>query len=276
MSWNDLLEQLPADPDRETEIFYAHLALRSQKGTDEELLEELLASLPLSKSTRAHLREQKTARLFIYRSLIRNTLRSVIEKAIPRTVARLEDSFPPLFDAFLAHAPISSHCLRDVTPSFMQFLRTRGHAIEDFAPYLEELAELEVVRIQVAARPDALPEEQGELDLERGLITHPSVQLLSFRYAVHLLSEDPESRELPEETRTELLSYRDPDNSVRYLELSPVAAQMLKRLVAEKALGASLVEACEAENQALDESVLSGSASLLADLAERGVVLGAR
>jgi hypothetical protein len=62
---------------------------------------------------------------------------------------------------------------------------------------------------------------------------------------------------------------------VRYLELSALAAAILERLHAgRQTLRQAVTSACAAEGVAPDETVLSGAARVLADLAERGALLG--
>jgi hypothetical protein len=72
-----------------------------------------------------------------------------------------------------------------------------------------------------------------------------------------------------------LLAYRDADHAVRWLELSPLAAEILERLVSGQALGSSVERACASRGVA-PSAVLENIATLLSDLGERGVLLGAR
>jgi len=61
---------------------------------------------------------------------------------------------------------------------------------------------------------------------------------------------------------------------VRYLELTPLAHAIVERLLDGESLGDALKLATAACTTELTEAILSGAASLLADLAERGVVWG--
>ncbi|MGD0530321.1 MAG: DUF2063 domain-containing protein, partial [Polyangiaceae bacterium] len=72
-----------------------------------------------------------------------------------------------------------------------------------------------------------------------------------------------------------LLAYRDADHVVRWLEVTPLAAAILARLVAGEALGEAVERAC-AEASTAPAAVLPDIARLLADLGTRGVLLGAR
>ena len=62
---------------------------------------------------------------------------------------------------------------------------------------------------------------------------------------------------------------------MRYLELTPLAAGILGELFAGASLRDAIERACRQRGIALDDSVIAGSARVLADLADRGALLGA-
>jgi hypothetical protein len=271
--WPALLQEDTEDEGRSVENFYAHLTLSDLMGSPEEIIAELAASLPLSESTRAHLLSQDPARLMVYRQLARNTLRGAVTLALPRASARLGERFEGLFSTFLAQRSTESHFLRDVTRDFLSFCAEAD--TRDVPPYIWELAELEATRIFVAAAPNTEDIPAFELDLARGLLFVEATRVLNFRHAVHKLSEDEEDRSVPDEKPTHLLSYRDPNNEVRYLELSALAALVVTRLLNGAALGSAIQGACEESGEALSADVLADCAQVLSDLAERGALMGA-
>ena len=266
------LSALPGQREREVELIYAHLVFCHADNTERELLQALIAELPLSESTRAHLRDSDPDRLLVYRELARGTLGDVIRNALPRACARLGASFSSLLSQFLDTVPIKSRFLRDVTGDFLQYIRDQK--IHDIPLYIHELAELEAVRIVVAAHAEGVREEGEELDLEKGLLFHESSRLLNFEYAVHKLSDDEEDRAIPDRRATSLLAFRDAENDVRYVELSSLASLLIARLQSGEALGAAIQGACQESGEELTEAVLGGCAQVLSDLAERGAVLG--
>ncbi len=67
-----------------------------------------------------------------------------------------------------------------------------------------------------------------------------------------------------------LFVYRSPEHEVRYLELSALAFGILERLLAGETLERALASSVAERGVSLDQSVLEGTARLLADLAERG------
>lgn len=291
-------------------------------------LDELLNGSKLSADDRAFLREQGPRHLLVYRRLVRNTLRELLELSIPRTVARLgaldaapqaqlaEPSTNPslfrrMFDAFCAERGPRSHYLRDVTTEFLDFVEARFTTGDHFPTYLLELGRLEAAEIEIAAAPsrrhgdfgiteqnlgghrgDSLGMPEGaesasrfpnraasnddELSLDRGVVFSDACRLFDFEYAVHRLPNDTEDRTEPERLPTSLLVYRSPEHDVRYLELSPLAAALLRRLLSGATLRDALVLGAAEQGLPLDDAALAGAAQLLSDVAHRGVLWGAR
>jgi hypothetical protein len=215
-------------------------------------------------------------RLLVYRQLVRGNLQGALRATIPRTLARLGPRFTLDFDAFLLERPPVTHVLRDVTPSFLEFALPRWAGDDSVPAYLADLARHEASQIEVASQL-ALPKNHvpAELSLEHGVEFIAAVRLVHYAWAVHRLPDSEESRELPDASETDLLVYRSPEHDVRYLELGPFAAALLEGLLRERlSLAAALHSAAERVASALDDQLLSRAAALLADLAERGALLG--
>jgi hypothetical protein len=98
---------------------------------------------------------------------------------------------------------------------------------------------------------------------------------MRYDFAVHRLVDSTDDRTEPAQEATAILVYRNPEHEVRYLELTPLAADILERLLGGESLGSAVTLACRHAGVALDASVLEGTARLLADLGERGALLGA-
>jgi hypothetical protein len=123
--------------------------------------------------------------------------------------------------------------------------------------------------IGVAPRPPP-PPPLDEVTADRPMVFSEPRMLLRLSWAVHE-DKDPFDRR-----DTTLLVYRDREHATRKMDLSPLAAKILERLFAGDALGPAIVAACADMGTTPDESILGGAAKLLADLGERGVLLGAR
>lgn len=219
-------------------------------------------------------------RLGLYRKLVRWNLTHVVGVMLERTRARFEALAPGRFDAtveaFLAEVGPRTPHLRDVPAELLGFAAPRWRADPELAPFLVEHAEVELVEFTVGVTPRVpSPEGLAEVAVDRPLVFAEPVALVTTGHAVHELPE-ADLRAVPERRATTLLVYRDEAHRSRFLELTPVAASLFERLRAGSPLGAALAEACAARGVPLDDGVLAGAARLLADLAERGVLLGAR
>ena len=243
---------------------------------DERALDAWLARHGVSEGDAEALKSE-VERLTVYRSLVRKRLRDAVELAIPRTVARLGPLFDEWFDRFLAERGPRTHYLRDVTTEFLDFLTPFAERDARLPPFALDLARHEALDVIVgslaeAARPGVVP----ALDPDRGLVFSATARVVRYRFAVHRLSADLDDRSPPEPVPTALFVYRSPEHDVRYLELTPLAAAILERLLA----GATLREALEQSTGELgvpmEGAVLDGTARVLADLCERGAVSGAR
>jgi hypothetical protein len=113
------------------------------------------------------------------------------------------------------------------------------------------------------------------VDLDRSLVFASSARLLRYTWAVHELPADPDADGEPRRRDVHLLAYRDPEHAVRWLELTPLAASILARLVRGERIRDAVARACE-DHDTSAAAVLDDIARLLADLGARNVVLGAR
>ena len=219
-------------------------------------------------------------RLPLYRMLVRHNVVNVVGTMLERTRARLEHFVRGAFDetvsAWLAaEGPRTPH-LRDVPGELLAWAAPRWRTDERMPAWIADYAEYELVEftIGVAPRPAETP-PLADVTADRALVFADPRVIIHLRWAVHLLPAD-DLAAAPEERAVSLLVYRDETFNSRFLDLSPLAAAILERLFAGRPLAGAMVEACAAAAHPLDNAVLTGAAQLLADLGERGVLLGAR
>jgi len=216
-------------------------------------------------------------RLGVYRGLVRTRLRAAVELALPRFRSRLGALFDEYFERYLGERGPRSHQLRDVTTELLDFMAPLVASDPRVPLWALELGRHEALDILVGSlaespKPGVLP----DLDPERGLAFTATARVVRTAFAVHRLSDDPRDRREPERIPTALFVYRSPEHDVRYLEVTPLAAEILEGLLAGRSLRMALGAATSALGLPLDDAVLEGTARLLADLAERGAVTGAR
>ncbi len=232
----------------------------------------------LAEGDRQALLEGGLRRLTVYRRLVRTTLRDAVALAIERTVARMGGTFDEYFDGFLADHGPRTHYLRDVTTEFLDYCAEKWPTDRRVAAYLWDLARHENLQIEISSMPPA-PRPRGAIDLslDARLSFVEAARVVRYDHAVHELSEDPADTTPPARRPTALFVYRSPEHDVRYLELSPVAAELIERLLhRDEALGPAVTAAAAACHAAVTPELLEGTARLLADLSERGALLGAR
>ncbi|WP_437955544.1 putative DNA-binding domain-containing protein [Sorangium sp. So ce119] len=254
-------------------------------------------------------------RLLLYRGLIRRGLTGAIRAGIPRTAARLGARFEADVARFLEVELPRSRYLRDVAFEFVGFAAPRWAGDPEVPAYLADLARHELAAFAAscaepdgdedggpAGAPDELdapgdlgapgaldapgapgaqdaaagaPASGEELSLDRGARFQRAAALVRHEHAVHRLEGGEAARDAPVREPTSLLVYRDAGHVVRFLELTPLAAEILGRLLAGAALRDAVVEGCAALGRPVDGPVLESTAALLSDLAERGALLGA-
>ena len=214
-------------------------------------------------------------RLLVYRRLVRRTLRSAIELAMPRAVARMGAIFDEYFERFLAERGPRTHYLRDVTAEFLDFCEPVLRRDPRVPAFSRDLARHESLSILVSAAVERSATPLGELDLDRRLVFTEAARVARYEFAVHLLPDDAADRSEPPAEPTALFVYRSPEHDVRYLSLTPLAADIIERLLTGKTLRQAVLAATEQRGLSPSADVLEGTARVLADLAERGALFGA-
>lgn len=220
-------------------------------------------------------------RLGVYRRLVRNNLTEVTFKMMPRARARMntlaDGAFDATFDRFLATVSPQTHYLRDVPHEFFAWAEQVWRARADLPAYLVDLARHELTEFAVSAAKSAdAPPPLADVALNRPLVLVDAMRLTTYAHPVHELPADLDDLTEPATRATSLLVYRDDEHAVRFLELTPMAATIFSEVVVGATLHESLVRACAAHAVPLDDALLASVARLLADLGERGVLLGAR
>jgi hypothetical protein len=217
-------------------------------------------------------------RLAIYRSLVQNGLSSVVLRMLPRTRARMNAACPGRFDkdfsTFVDELGPRTHYLRDVPAELFAWAEPRWRSDSRVPAYLPDLAAHELAHFAVAASESAKAAHVTQVALDRSLAFVESARIERYRWAVHELSGDVDAIDEPARRDVHLLAYRDALHAVRWLELTPLAAAILRRLLSGEALGVAVDRAC-ADHGSSPGEILSDLARLLAGLGMRGVLMGA-
>jgi hypothetical protein len=219
-------------------------------------------------------------RVAVYRQLVRNTLHDVTTKLMPRTREHMGEAFDRDFFRFLAERGPKTHYLRDVPHEFVAWAAPRWKD-ERRAPWLVDLARHEIASFAVSTTPWVAEGRAEDVSLDKPLLLSSLVRIERFGHAIHEEAAPPPSRAVA------LLYYRvagsaeggtaqaqEAEHDLRILELSPLAAALLLRC--DSPLRDAIAAACAEVGGAMTDETLASIARLLADLGERGVLLGAR
>jgi hypothetical protein len=216
-------------------------------------------------------------RLALYRRLVRNNLRGVVEKMLGRTRARLNalghGAFDETFSSFLDEVGPRTPYLRDVPGEMLMWALPRWRARSDLPRWAGDFARHELLPFQLGAARAGDPPPVTEVAIDRPLVLREPVRVARYAFAVHELSTDLDDRTEPREEATLLLAYRSDDDEVCFLRLHPFLAALTERLLAGAPLG-DATRAAASLHPTPGEDLLGAVARYLADLGERGVLLG--
>jgi hypothetical protein len=221
---------------------------------------------------------ENNPRFWLYRELVRNNMRGVVRDLAPRATAlfdsRAQGALEESIDAFLREEGVRSHYFRDVPSEWLAWARPHLARDARVPRFLVDLAAWELFwfRVQTAeraSRPDSL------LDVapDRALVFESPALLASFEHRIHIYEDDAPD---PDAAPTHLLGYRTSTGEAKLLELTPLAAAVVRELQAGTPLARAIPAACAAQNVAVTEAVLADVAKLLSDLASNEIILGAR
>ena len=218
-------------------------------------------------------------RILAYRSLVHARFRGVVEVTMPRVAATLGEARLAAEVARFVEARASrSPYVRDVASELLAWWADRWPGDATVPGHLLDHARHELLAVDVAAAEDDEPlagEGEAPVAATSVLRFQRGARLVRYAWAVHHLHDDDVDT-LPARADTALLAYRDDRHLVRYLELSPLAAVLVERLMGGAALELAVREACASTDRPLDDATLAELAALLDDLEARGIVLGAQ
>jgi hypothetical protein len=207
-------------------------------------------------------------RIAIYRRLVRNTLSGVVNKLLERTRERMGVAFDDSFARFLEERGPRTHYLRDVPHEFVEWA-TPYWRDSGAAAWLLDLARHEMTAFGVSTAPHPAEPPAFDVHLDLPLLLSPIARIERYDFAIH-----EEFAEAPATRAVALLYYRDAEHALRTLELTPLAAALIER--ASMPLREAIAAACSVTAIPMNDDTLASIARLLADLGERGALLGAK
>jgi len=217
-----------------------------------------------------------TPRLLAYRALVHNRIRNVIDDWIPRSASRLgAERFGADVASFIAEFGPRSPYLREVPAEFVEWVAPRWAKDPRLAPYLLELARYELLRHDVRNDPRGGEIDSGEkLELDWPIRCNSTGRVLTFDWAVHELPKDRDDRTDPAPGPVHLAIFRNRNEAMMYKVLDRYEAALVRRILAAETMREAIFGACSDAEVEISDERLAQVATLLARLAELGLVLG--
>jgi hypothetical protein len=216
----------------------------------------------------------------VYRRMVRQRIAEQVEHAFERLRAVIgAERLRALIERFLVECPPRSNYLRDVPGEFLQFFEAhRRELAQEHAlpPFAVDLARYEWAELDTAySFEENGSSAVGPLDMARVPVLSPAHRLVDVAYPVHRLGADANDAALAPEPQC-LCLYRDSKtHEVEVLELTPVTGAMLALMAARTLPLTEIVRsAADQVGVLVDVAFVEALSTLLADLLERGVLLG--
>ena len=218
----------------------------------------------------------------IYRGLLYRNVESFLANSFPvlRKVLR-DDDWHSLMREYFKNHQSRTPLFPRMPQEFLQYLQENKDTAEGLYPFLLELAHYEWVELALSI--DTREIRQDGIDVDGDLLSGIPVLnelswSLAYEYPVHRIGPDNLPAEKPAQP-TCLLVYRDGRDSVRFIELNPLAARLVDclRQNDDKKTGKDILTDIAGEIAHPDpEIVVNGGCAILEDMRAKEVVLGIR
>ena len=202
------------------------------------------STLPMFQQTQyafaAHLRDPdanpappdvEDRRMKIYRELVYNNIESFIATGFPvlRQLTADQQWYALVRDFVSRHCSHSPYFL-EISQEFLKYLQEERPLVTDL-PFMLELAHYEWVELALDVAEGYLPElPPVPVDvMAESLQVSPLAWRLSYEYPVHLIGQEYQPAEPPEQP-TFLVVYRNREQSVKFLESNAVTIRLLQLL----------------------------------------------
>lgn len=218
-----------------------------------------------------------TARLMVYRNMVRGRLVELVGDAMPRAREAVTTAdLNAMMGAFLATRPHLTRYIREVTPRFVAWLGANRDVLPvSLAPWWLDLARYESAVLAMNIANDPTGDGVVDFDMALPVALTTAQKLLRVGWTVH----ETDIRPVDEKGGLALLVYRDPQRlSIETFVLSPIAGDIYEAWVANPTRSATEnVQGVLARHHASAGQVFIESfAELVGDFLDRGVILGSR
>ncbi len=209
-------------------------------------------------------------RWLIYRDLVRNRLRIVVDAAFGRTRQAVGDeAFSKMFDEWLATGGPKTRYLRHVPRELADFAIPFWEAAS--APQVSDLARYEISTWDVRhAPPDRA--DVGDFDFDRKPVLGAAVEILRLDHRVH---EPPAAQEEYSPERVTLCVYRNDAHKAQSYELNDLAADLLEAWKrGDETVAESVQRTAGAHGTEIGPAFVEKLSAMIAEFIDRGIIIG--
>lgn len=218
----------------------------------------------------------KPERMAMYRELFFNNIDNFLAVNFPVLRKLLTDAqWRELGEDFFARHTCKTPYFSEIAEEFLDYLQTERNHPSD-PPFMLELAHYEWVEMAVSIAKDDNPVNppfSGDYSTAT-LQVSPLAWPLAYRFPVPRISPDYQPSEPPEQP-TFLIVYRNREDEVHFLEITPVTYQLLA-LIQEKPgqpAAAYLKSVAEQLRHPQPEMIYQGGLKIVQDLAAKNILL---
>lgn len=211
-------------------------------------------------------------RMAVYEGLVFQRLRGFLDRCFPVARATLSEArWTRLCRAFLRDWPCATPWFREIPQAFLAYLDS-GACRQPLPRWFGELARYEWAELAVDVMDVAVPPHRPDGDLLDGVpLANPALLSLAFAWPVQRIGPDCRPRQ-PEPVH--LVVYRDVQDTVRFMAVSPASARLLA-LLDGRCSGRAALEILAAElGRPADAAFIDFGRHSLAELRRHGVLLG--
>jgi len=214
-------------------------------------------------------------RMAMYRELFFNNIDSFLSANFPviRTLLNDRQWFELGQDFFAKHSCLSPH-FSQIPEEFLDYLQNERDSSADF-PFLLELAHYEWVEMALSISKEIAPGNYRNQDnlQNRRIRLSPLAWPLAYQYPVHKISPAflPET---PPDVATFLVVYRNPDDEVNFIEITPITYRLLEIIQEHEGMPAMdcLKQVAEESKHPNPEIIMAGGLQIVKELAEKTVI----
>lgn len=169
--------------------------------------------------------DTKLQRMEMYRELFFNNIEGFLNANFPVLNALFtQESWQDLVQDFFEHHVCKTPYFSEIPEEFLAYLQYERQNSNDF-PFLYELSHYEWVEMALSISHDTFKKSVKNVESEKLMLSPLSV-VLAYQFPVHKISA--QFLPLVSEQPTFLLVYRNENDDVQFLEITPITFQLLK------------------------------------------------